>query len=158
MANYVTSDIFIEWPLEDILSFYKKYEDKDDWLKFSPRKVISLEEVERTIAIMKKEDSWKDDSFYRTAFWLNLVTDWIERKEIKSEDDLPWYITFESKWIYPIYLIAELIHQNPHLWFKIKWCSDNYTKWTIIWKNWKIIFSGRNKKSWLKLSKNWPND
>lgn len=144
MGNYVSNHIFIDGPIDYVLYLYEKYEDKE--LKFNPRRVISSEEWTKIIELFKKrgKDEW-DASFYWSAFWFNIDTDEIKRKELKSCDDLPWYISFESKWMCPTHLIKELIRQNPSLRFEIDWYSDYWSKWKIIWENWKsFIFDIRD--------------
>lgn len=134
MTNYVTTHIFIDWPLQDTLYLYKKYEDNDQ--KFSFRKVLLytnfIKKIEQTSPL-------SNINFYHATFWLSWYY-FPKRKEIKSESDLPGYISFDTRWICPRLLIEELISQNSNLKFNIKWYSENYTKWEIIWRNWKIVF------------------
>lgn len=134
MANYVTNNITITWSLDDILSFYKKYEDDD--VKFSFCKVITPEKLQKRIEELNKQNP-RHDNYYDYLFWISPFE--TERKEIKSSNDLPWYISFDTRWLCPLYLTEAIISQNPNLWFHIQRCSESGTNGEITWKYWEIV-------------------
>jgi hypothetical protein len=136
MTHFVANKLTIKWSLEDVLSFYKRYEGGDKFFSF--HKVISPEEGKKIVNKREKEN-WKQNFYSDYPFWAYWLGQ--ERKEINTESDLPWYIFFDTKRTPPLYLLEELISQNPNLEFDINWFwEDDWTIWEIVGKNWVIIF------------------